>query len=369
MKRWLVQISLVMLLFVGCYFFVGQVSSPDFSGPFVLTQSRRPNQVRRWLGGRNERPTRAARVGKNHELVRSVFRDVIEDANKSTARVYVNDRQVAMGTVVAKDGYIITKASELRESKSRLQCKLPGRQRVDAKVISKDKELDIALLKANVSDVTPIVFADLGTATEMGSWVAVPGGYGDRPVVVGTISARTRRIPQDRAILGVELGYSPNGVLVAGVKRGSGAESVGIQKDDVIIRFNDYVIRDSSSLIFQVGLLLPGQQAKVVVQRDSEELEFNPRMGRHLDLLYAEQGLEAHEGGPLSQRRSGFRRVIQHDCLIGPNQCGGPLVNLDGEAIGINIARAGRVTTYAVSYDVVKSRIDFMLHSARNSAN
>ena len=28
--------------------------------------------------------------------------------------------------------------------------------------------------------------------------------------------------------------------------------------------------------------------------------------------------------------------------------CGGPLVNLDGKAVGLNIARASRVSTYAL---------------------
>lgn len=39
--------------------------------------------------------------------------------------------------------------------------------------------------------------------------------------------------------------------------------------------------------------------------------------------------------------------------MIHPNECGGPLVNTDGKIVGINIARALRVTTYAVPTDVV----------------
>jgi serine protease Do len=37
-----------------------------------------------------------------------------------------------------------------------------------------------------------------------------------------------------------------------------------------------------------------------------------------------------------------------------PWLCGGPLVNLDGKAVGLNIARAGRVTTYALPAKLVK---------------
>ncbi len=31
-----------------------------------------------------------------------------------------------------------------------------------------------------------------------------------------------------------------------------------------------------------------------------------------------------------------------------PSECGGPVVDLDGKAVGINIARGGRVKSYAV---------------------
>ena len=35
--------------------------------------------------------------------------------------------------------------------------------------------------------------------------------------------------------------------------------------------------------------------------------------------------------------------------------CGGPLVDLSGKVIGINIARAGRTETYALPADVVQA--------------
>ena len=56
----------------------------------------------------------------------------------------------------------------------------------------------------------------------------------------------------------------------------------------------------------------------------------------------------------MSRRRSGYPAAIQHDMLLKPNQCGGPLVNIDGNAVGVNIARASRVKSYAIPSEVIQ---------------
>ena len=53
-------------------------------------------------------------------------------------------------------------------------------------------------------------------------------------------------------------------------------------------------------------------------------------------------------GGPFSQRRFGFGTVIAHDAVIDPSDCGGPVIDLDGNFLGINVSRAMRTTTYVV---------------------
>jgi len=41
-----------------------------------------------------------------------------------------------------------------------------------------------------------------------------------------------------------------------------------------------------------------------------------------------------------------------------PDQCGGPLIDLDGGVVGINIARAGRVATYAIPAAEMRQIVD-----------
>ena len=62
-------------------------------------------------------------------------------------------------------------------------------------------------------------------------------------------------------------------------------------------------------------------------------------------------------GSALSKLKNGFAPVIQHDTVLQSSECGGPLVDLSGKVVGINIARAGRVESYAVPADQVRAML------------
>jgi len=70
-------------------------------------------------------------------------------------------------------------------------------------------------------------------------------------------------------------------------------------------------------------------------------------------------------GGEVSQRAEGFELALQHDTALQPEQCGGPLVNLEGKAIGLNIARGGRVASYALPIALVKQISEDLKAKAR----
>ena len=55
----------------------------------------------------------------------------------------------------------------------------------------------------------------------------------------------------------------------------------------------------------------------------------------------------------MSSRRSGYSVILQHDSVLKPSDCGGPLVDLKGRVVGINISRAGRVETWAIPAEIV----------------
>jgi hypothetical protein len=51
----------------------------------------------------------------------AAFADVVKAPSKSTVQVYCDGYRAALGAIVRSDGYIVTKASEL---KGKLQCEL-----------------------------------------------------------------------------------------------------------------------------------------------------------------------------------------------------------------------------------------------------
>ena len=61
--------------------------------------------------------------------------------------------------------------------------------------------------------------------------------------------------------------------------------------------------------------------------------------------------------GRVSERRSGFEDVFQHDAALMPNQCGGPLCDLSGRIIAINIARRARESTLAIPLNQVLTEL------------
>ena len=72
--------------------------------------------------------------------------------------------------------------------------------------------------------------------------------------------------------------------------------------------------------------------------------------------------------GPRNIRLSGFDRVIQHDTVLDPDECGGPVIDTLGRVVGINIARAGRVVSYLLPSSLVLPEMISMLEEARSAS-
>jgi serine protease Do len=145
-----------------------------------------------------------------------------------------------------------------------------------------------------------------------------------------------------------------SGVEVKRVYPRTVGERIGLLRNDLLFQINERPVRDAQALRAVASRLKVGQTLEVQVVRDGQVVKRSLQIERFSRRLYHDRW----GGGPFSERRFGFGEVVVHDTLIKPEQCGGPLINLDGRLVGINIARSLRVATFAIPAEQVRSFVN-----------
>lgn len=287
---------------------------------------------------------------RDHESVRIAFRDVVNEPHKATVRVLSDDKAAALGSIVSPDGYILTKASEVQ---GRLSVKLHDKRLFDATLVGIDRKTDLAMLKIEAKDLPVIAWRDAQDIPTVGSFLA-SSGLETLPVAIGVVSVQPRLIAAPSGVLGVVLEDGGDAALVHEIMQKSGAEKAGILKGDLITALNGERMKGREQLVEAVRQFQPGDKLMLSIKRGSESLDIEATLGERPTSPDAERNnFQNTLGGPLSSRRAGFPLALQHDTVLTPEDCGGPLVDLDGRCVGINIARAGRVNSYALPTSVI----------------
>ena len=291
---------------------------------------------------------------KHHAATLKHYASLITDARKSTVRVLQDNRQVALGTALTESGFVATKFSELDETKP-IKCTTWDGQTIPAKLTDTSDDWDLALLKLD-SELTPISVSKSGVPP-LGSFLASVD-TGSKPFSIGTVSVLPRALL--RGFLGIlmEETNDESGVRVVQVIRHSAASDAGLKVGDIVTAVDKATVTHLNQLKLLIGDRRPGDTITLSVTRDENELEMEATLGeRSSDSANSRTGNRA-VGIPLSKRKTGFPRVLQHDLFVRPHQCGGPIVDLDGQVVGINIARYDRVTSYAIPADQIALLLD-----------
>ncbi len=316
-------------------------------------------EVRRWLermaGLRSSNP-----LQRDHASVRNAFAEVVAGCRESTVRVLVENAQVALGTVVDRDGLIATKASELH---GELVCVLADGRKLPAEMVASDEGHDLALLRVAATDLIPIAWAT--EAPVVGMWLATPN-HERIPAAIGVLSNTPRAIASSIGYLGV--GLHDSDATVVQVFPGSAADKAGLREEDRIASVNGKAVASRTQLQAEIRRRPPGQTVELAVLRGTDRVKVRVTLGDSPSVTGAERiDFQNRLGGQLSLRRVGFPSVLQHDTVLRPNECGGPLVDLDGRAVAINIARAGRVASFGVPAEVVVPLIESLKSSKLDS--
>lgn len=285
----------------------------------------------------------------------------------------VDSRDACHGVFIDEDGHVLTKASELGTGARRIDVLLNDGLSVRGRRVATDRELDLAVIATDVTDVTPVEFT-AGPEPALGDAV-ITVGRGIAPLAVGHRSlgeyASGGSDAASRAYLGVAM-RAPSeaeraaladgvGQVVESVIPGSGADEAGVQVGDVILRIDGVPLDDPEAAAVPLRSHAPGEDVTLEVRTVLGEM----RMLQVRLLRPAWADARGNAGGPLSRRATGFGPVIQHDGVVPANHVGSPVVDGAGRVVGLNIARADRMKTYALASARVAASIEGMLARVR----
>ena len=295
-----------------------------------------------------------SKFSKQSDQFVSIFDPILGSIDASTVQVVSGTRQVALGTVVDANGFVLTKASEL---KGKLGIEMPDGKVLLATVIGIDKPTDLALLKIDATDL-PVGQWSADPTPQTGRWLATPKAGEDGKATIGVVSVDAREIPPSKPFIGImmEDAEENKGVRITQVIDNSPADFADILVGDVIFKLDDYEIKDVLGVRDAIGQFEVNDRVTLGVLREDKEIELRLNLGEQdkISPNSKRSNMQNSMGSVLSRRRKKFPMAFQHDSMLTSKTCGGPVVDLSGKIVGINIARAGRVSSLALPVSEIR---------------
>jgi serine protease Do len=261
-----------------------------------------------------------------------------------------NDQQVLLGTVVRSDGLIATIASQLPKYP---KCRLSDGRVRPATVAGMDAAFDLALVQIAATELPAIDLAD--KPQQVAGAILAAIGTDRAPAAIGIVSVPERTLPGPfptkvlppvipAAWPNVSGSASDAGFLVSFVY---GALANGdIHAGDLLLSIAGKPIRTDEDLFTCVAGHLGGESVAVRLMRDGQEQEVTIRL----------------EAQPLSDSKpvTDYPVFFEHDMPLAFNQCGGPVIDLDGQVVGMTMYR-GQYGCMAIPASSIKSLLAVLL--------
>lgn len=298
--------------------------------------------------------------------VHEAFEPVRGFLQTSSAVIQRGRKEVIFGMVVSPDGHILTKASELGDLDG-LTVTVDREAFSSPRLLAEDPVWDLALLKIEAENLIPVRLTPLEENAQ-GTWVVAngPTTRSNRRVQIGIVAANEREVfVMGGTVLGVGLkGEDDSELIVAEVSEGSGAEAAGMKVEDRILMIDGEKIASREDLAEDLKDRHVGDQVVIRVERDGEELDLKVELASRSEIFGEQATRNDMMSGEFSERRTGFPRVMQHDIIGNRHFMGGPVFNLDGDCVGMNIARFSRCETYAIPAKELVVIIDRMMRES-----
>ncbi len=258
-----------------------------------------------------------------------------------------------LGTLLNSE-YVATKLSELTPHEM-IDCRFQEGDPGVAEIAMTNVALDLAILKLQIPRraATSLVSQPVVSAAEFS--LVFAASEKSEPVRVGLITRRRHNEPRLNGKLGavLDVDETSRAVRVKEVAPNSTASVAGLSKTCLIDSINGQPVKSLDN----VGELLSEHQPGDWLQFQFRIVEKSSTNFARLQHDPAErfERTEFLDGrsGIVSERRSGFADILQHDIELAPSHCGGPLIDSEGRVIGVNIARRARESSLAIPIEVV----------------
>ncbi len=285
---------------------------------------------------------------------------VTKTCRQRTVEIFQGENQEGrvLGTLLNQE-WVVTKLSELTPEVPVL-CRFHDGSQSSCTIIKSNVALDMCLLKLEMprEGVAPLestgtdepgllyspMVASTGTAGVLRFGLLTRVQHAE-PVLVGKLGAV------------LEIDDVVKVVRVKDVAPNSTAGIARLQTGDQILAVNQQSIGRLDDVGAALNKRQPGDWLSFQFERDTTRQSAFARFQHDPGERFERTEFLDGRSGRMSERRSGFEDVFQHDAALMPNQCGGPLCDLSGRIIAINIARRARESTLAIPLNQVLTEL------------
>ncbi len=261
-----------------------------------------------------------------------------------------------IGTIVRQDGMILTKASDLGPD---LRVRVGGKN-YRGIILATDEATDLALVGIDATGLPVVKWSDElpKPGTTLASPILLQEASEDMVIdassYAGTftqlLKAKTPTVHATSQVTGLGLvtEQKDNGISIAAIQKDTPAFESGLSPGDLIESIDGQKITRRSELTDLLDSHRVGDEVSVTVKRPPSSQEFKVKLVAPL-LIPAATGIEIPYIPMIpSVRRGPFPDVLVHTTPLNAWDCGSPIFDLQGRALGLNIAAVSPTRTLAL---------------------
>jgi serine protease Do len=283
------------------------------------------------------------------QLTTPALLEAARRVSSSVVSILAGGKLVGLGLVVDPHGLIVTKASELALP---LSCRLADGRALEAAILAKDVQQDLALLSVEAVDLRVAEWQE--ASPRIGQILGVVS-TDPRPSTPAVVSSPVLDVPAETGELAVSVDHVEGGelgVVITEIWDGKTKTAAVLRPGDIITHVRDRPTPDPATF-FKARqfagdpLGIVGNSVGLTVIREGRTIEVEAPIESRSNIM-----IEEYLG-----RRTGFPAVFAHDGKVLRRQLGGPVVNASGQVVGIDIATEPDGITYAIPAAIVRMTI------------